>query len=200
MKTLPHLFKNAMIYDVVNKITQMLNRSPNILEIILKIISIKLFYLLLFMSNSVSASPGSTLYVKIKDNNFCVFTKGGYDKAYENQTLIYMGKVDGINTFHSSYSKTYLNLKMPVIEENCIKIKPSEFKESLPYDVILETDQSYTQRICVHKTSEGHITLLEAKADLEKGIYCGTNQYDYSSNGLWTKLKNLYYWLINFLN
>ncbi|WP_133976382.1 NF045616 family extracytoplasmic (lipo)protein [Acinetobacter calcoaceticus] len=160
----------------------------------------KLFYLLLFMSNSVSASPGSTLYVKIKDNNFCVFTKGGYDKAYENQTLIYMGKVDGINTFHSSYSKTYLNLKMPVIEENCIKIKPSEFKESLPYDVILETDQSYTQRICVHKTSEGHITLLEAKADLEKGIYCGTNQYDYSSNGLWTKLKNLYYWLINFLN
>lgn len=57
----------------------------------------------------------------------CIY-KGGYDKAYGNQTLIYMGKVDGINAFHSSYSKTYLNLKMPIIEENCIKIKSSEFK------------------------------------------------------------------------
>ncbi|MFL9521387.1 lipoprotein, partial [Acinetobacter baumannii] len=53
---------------------------------------------------------------------------------------------------------------------------------------------------CVKQNSEGKTVLLEAKADLEKGIYCGTNQYDYSSNGLWTKLKNLYYWLINFLN
>ncbi|WP_350308014.1 NF045616 family extracytoplasmic (lipo)protein, partial [Acinetobacter pittii] len=95
---------------------------------------------------------------------------------------------------------TYLNLKMPIIEENCIKIKSSEFKEPFPYDVVLETDQSYTQRICANKTSEGHITLLEAEADLDKGIYCGINQYDYSSNGLWTKLKNLFYWVINFLN
>ncbi len=79
-------------------------------------------------------------------------------QAYGNQTLIYMGKVDGINAFHSSYSKTYLNLKMPIIEENCIKIKSSEFKEPFPYDVVLETDQSYTQRICANKTSEGHIT------------------------------------------
>ncbi|MDC4801252.1 hypothetical protein NQ814_17110 [Acinetobacter baumannii] len=159
-----------------------------------------LLYLLLFISSSVSASPGSTLYVKIKDNDVCVFTKGGYDKAYENQALIYMGKVDGINAFHSSYSKTYLNLKMPIIEENCIKINKSEFKENLPYSIWLETDQEYNQRICVNQNAEGQTVLLDAKADLDKGIYCGTNQYDYSSNGLWTKLKNLYYWLINFLN
>ncbi|MDS7965619.1 hypothetical protein RMB12_01020 [Acinetobacter sp. V117_2] len=158
----------------------------------------KLLYLLLFIiSSTASASPYAILNVKIKDNDVCVFTKGGYDKAYENQTLIYMGKVDGINTFHDSYSKTYLNLKMPIIEENCIKIKPSEFKEPFPYDVILETDQSYTQRICVNRTIEGKTVLLEAKADLDKGIYCGTNQYDYSSNSLWNKLKNLYYWLVS---
>ncbi len=178
----------------------MLNRSPNTLGITFKVISMKLLYLLLFISNSVSASPSLALYVKIKNNNVCVFTKGGYDKAYENRTLIYMGKVDGINTFHDTYSKTYLNLKIPIIEENCIKIKASEFEEPFPYDVILETDQSYTQRICVNRTAEGKTVLLDAKADLEKGIYCGTNQYDYSSNGLWTKLKNLYYWLINFFN
>ncbi len=70
----------------------MLNRSPNILGITLKVISMKLLYLLIFISSSVSASPSSTLYVKIKNNNVCVFTKGGYDKAYENRTLIYMGK------------------------------------------------------------------------------------------------------------
>ncbi|MDV7559266.1 hypothetical protein R4670_11480 [Acinetobacter baumannii] len=157
----------------------------------------KLFYFLLFISSTASASPSSTLYVKIKDNDVCVFTKVGYDKAYENQTLIYMGKVDGINTFHDSYSKTYLNLKMPIIKENCIKIESSEFKEPFPYDVILETGQSYVQSICVNKTSEGKTILLEAKADLDKGIYCGTNQYDYSSNSLWTKLKNLYYWLVS---
>ncbi|MGH1401136.1 MAG: NF045616 family extracytoplasmic (lipo)protein [Acinetobacter tandoii] len=157
----------------------------------------KLLYLLLFISGTVNASPSSTLYVKIKDNDVCVFTKVDYDKAYENLTLIYMGKVDKINAFHSSYSKTYLNLKMPIIEENCIIIKASEFKEPFPYDVILETDQSYTQRICVYRTAEGKTILLDAKADLDKGIYCGTNQYDYSSNSLWTKLKNLYYWLVS---
>ncbi len=194
-----HLFKNAMIYNVVNKTTQMLNLRPNIWGITLKVLCIKLLYLLIFMSGSVSASPGSTLYVNIKDNDVCVFTKGGYEKAYENRTLIYMGKVDGINAFHSSYSKTYLNLRMPIIEENCIKIKSSEFKEPFPYDVVLETDQSYTQRICVNRTAEGKTILLDAKADLEKGIYCGNNQYDYSSNGLWTKLKNLYYWVVGLL-
>ncbi|MND63323.1 hypothetical protein D3C81_357760 [compost metagenome] len=157
----------------------------------------KLLYLLLLISSTVSASPYSFLYVKIKDNNVCVFTKAGYDKAYENQTLIYMGKVDGINAFHSSYSKTYLNLKMPIIEGNCIKIDKSEFKENLPYSIWLETDKEYNQRICVKQNSEGKTVLLEAKADLDKGAYCGTNQYDYSSNSLLAKLKNLYYWLVS---
>ncbi|MDC4699428.1 hypothetical protein OHV78_14270 [Acinetobacter baumannii] len=159
----------------------------------------KLLYILLLISSTVGASPYSSLYVKIKDNDVCVFTKVDYDKAYENQTLIYMGKVDGINAFHSSYSKTYLNLKMPITEENCIKIKSSEFKEPLTYDVVLETGRSYAQSICVNRTSEGKTVLLEAKADLEKGSYCGTNQYDYSSNSLWTKLKNLYYWVVGLL-
>ncbi|VAX45622.1 Uncharacterised protein [Acinetobacter calcoaceticus] len=157
----------------------------------------KLLYLLIFISSTVSASPYPTLYVKIKDNDVCVFTKGGYDKAYENLTVIYMGKVDGINAFHSSYSKTYLNLKMPIVEENCIKINKSEFKENLPYSIWLGTDGEYNQRVCVNKNSEGKTVLLEAKADLEKGTYCGTNQYDYSSNSLWTKLKNSYYWLVS---
>ena len=86
----------------------------------------------------------------------CVYSqKEAMTIAYENQTLIYMDKVDEINTFHSSYSKTYLNLKMPIIEEHCIKIKSSEFKESLAYDIILETDLSYTQSICVNRTAEG---------------------------------------------
>ncbi|WP_080564154.1 NF045616 family extracytoplasmic (lipo)protein [Acinetobacter pittii] len=149
----------------------------------------KLLYLLIFMSGSVSASPSSTLYVKIKNNNVCVFTKGGYDKAYGNQTLIYMGKVDGINAFHSSYSKTYLNLKMPIIEENCIKIKSSEFKEPFPYDVVLETDQSYTQRICANKTSEGHITLLEAEADLDKGANSNMRCDSFKSHMIINKLS-----------
>ena len=157
----------------------------------------KLLYLLIFISSTVSASPYPTLYVKIKDNDVCVFTKGGYDKAYEDQTVIYIGKVDGINAFHSSYSKTYLNLKMPIVEENCIKINKSEFKENFPYSIWLGTDGEYNQRVCVNKNSEGKTVLLEAKADLEKGTYCGTNQYDYSSNSLWTKLKNLYYWLVS---
>ncbi|HGY4640568.1 NF045616 family extracytoplasmic (lipo)protein [Acinetobacter baumannii] len=157
----------------------------------------KLLYILLLISSTVNASPYSYLYVKIKDNDVCVFTKGGYDKAYENQALIYMGKVDGINAFHSSYSKIYLNLKMPIIEENCIKINKSEFKENLPYSIWLETDKEYNQRICVKQNSEGKTVLLEAKADLEKGAYCGTNQYNYSSNSLLAKLKNLFYWLVS---
>lgn len=69
--------------------------------IILKLISIKLLYLLLLISSTASASPCSFLHAKVKDNDICVFIKGGYYKAYKNQTLVYIHKVDGINTFHS---------------------------------------------------------------------------------------------------
>ena len=91
----------------------------------------KLLYLLLFISGTVNASPSSTLYVKIKDNDVCVFTKVDYDKAYENLTLIYMGKVDEINAFHSSYSKTYLNLKMPITEKTALKLNLLNLKSLL---------------------------------------------------------------------
>ncbi|ENX39207.1 NF045616 family extracytoplasmic (lipo)protein [Acinetobacter sp. NIPH 2100] len=160
----------------------------------------KILYLLLLISSTASASPYSSLYAKVKDNHVCVFTKGDYNKAPENETLLYMGKVDGINTFHDSYSRTYFNLKMPINKENCIKINKSEFNGTFPYSIWLETDKEYNQRICVNQNPEGKIVLLEAKADLEKGTYCGTNQYDYSSNSLWTKLKNLYYWIVSLLN
>lgn len=53
-----------MIYNVVNKTTQMLNLRPSIWGITLKVLCIKLLYLLLFMSGSVGASPCSILYVK----------------------------------------------------------------------------------------------------------------------------------------
>ncbi len=74
-----------MIYNAVNKTTQMLNLRPSSGGITLKVLCIKLLYLLIFMSGSVSASPSSTLYVKIKNNNVCVFTKGVMIKHMETR-------------------------------------------------------------------------------------------------------------------
>ena len=161
-----------------------------------------LFILLFFISGYASASPYpyKPLYVKIKDNNICVFTDGVHKKYLDNETLIYLGAIDNINAFHSSYEKTYSNLKMPIIEENCISIDAKEFNRDLPYSIVLETNQSYSERICVKKDFEGNYQLLEVRSDSQKGKYCGNNQYDYSSNSLLTKLKNLYYWAISFFN
>ena len=59
----------------------MLNLRPNIFGIIFNILSMKLLYLLFFISSTVSASPCSTLYLKNKDNDMCIFTKGSYDNS-----------------------------------------------------------------------------------------------------------------------
>jgi hypothetical protein len=158
-----------------------------------------LLLILLLVSNFSYASPFSTLYVKTKDDNICIFTNGGYDKAFDDRAFVYLGAYDGINAFHSSYSKIYPNFKMPVIEKNCIIINAIEFNKNLPYDIMLETNKSYSRTICVKKDS-GVLRLLDVKYDLEKGVYCGSNQYDYSSNSLWTKLKNLYYWIVDLFN
>lgn len=159
-----------------------------------------LLLILLVVSGFSYASPFSTLYVKIKNDNICVFTNEGYDKAFDDRAFVYLGVVDGINAFHSSYSKIYPNFKMPIVEKNCIIISKMEFNRDLPYDIMLETDKAYSRTICIEKNSEGSPRLLGVKYDLEKGAYCGANQYDYSSNSLLTKLKNLYYWVISFFN
>lgn len=148
---------------------------------------------------SASPYPYKPLYVKIKDNNICVFTDGIHKKYLDNETLIYLGAIDNINAFQSSYEKTYSNLKMPIIEENCILIDAKEFNKNLPYSIVLETNRSYSETICIKKM-DGNYQLLVVKYDLEKGVHCGTNQYDYSGNSFLTKLKNFYYWVISFFN
>lgn len=146
------------------------------------------------MPTTSFASP--LLYIKVKDNNVCVFTKSNVEKTYNNQVLIYIGKIDEINAFHDSYSKIYLNLKLPIIESNCITIPTSEFQENEPYDIVLETDKSYARRICLKKDANNSLQLL----GVEKGYNCKATQYDYSSNIFFSKLKNLYYWLASFFN
>lgn len=161
----------------------------------------RIFYIFLFVICSyANASPFKQLYVKIKDNNICVFTDGKHNKYNDNQTLIDVGVIDGRYGPYNTYSRIYSNLKMPIVEDNCVIINLKEFDRDLPYDIILETNTSYSERICTKKDSEGHYQLLAVKRDLEKGVYCGTNQYDYSGNNLLTKLKNLYYWVISFFN
>lgn len=155
----------------------------------------KLLYLLLFLSASTYSFASPVLYIKIKDNHVCAFTNVNTKKIYENQVLVYIGKVDGINAFHDSYYKTYSNIKAPIVENNCIIIPSSEFQGNSPYDVVLETDKSYSRRICL-KNVNGNLQLL----GVNNGYNCSTTQYDYSGNSIIAKLKNFYFWLIGFFN
>lgn len=156
----------------------------------------KILYFLLVSIISTSSFASPLLYIKVKDNNVCAFTKSKVKEIYKNQVLIYIGKIDEINAFHDSYSKKYLNLKVPIVESNCITIPASEFQENEPYDIVLETDKSYARRICLKKDANNSLQLL----GVENGYSCKAIQYDYSSNSFFSKLKNLYYWLASFFN
>lgn len=156
----------------------------------------KICYFVLIFSVPTHSFTSPLLYIKVKDNNVCAFTKSKVKEVYKNQVLVYIGKVDEINAFHDSYSKVYLDLKVPIVENNCIIIPSSEFQENKPYDVVLETEKSYARRICLKKDVNNSLQLL----GVENGYNCSTTQYDYSSNNFFSKLKNLYYWLVSFLN
>ncbi|NHB59138.1 hypothetical protein G9F32_14105 [Acinetobacter sp. 194] len=101
-----------------------------------------------------------------------------------NETLIYLGKIDENIEFTSSYSKTYKNLKMPINEENCLQIPLSHFEIGKPYEIWLETHEEYKQRICLSKSSN-QIQLVE----VIDGYTCGKEQYDYSGSNIFEKLQ-----------
>lgn len=155
----------------------------------------KLLCLLFLFSIPIYSFASPLLYMNIKDDNVCVFTKGVSKDIYKNQVLVYIGKVDEVNAFHDSYSKVYLNLRAPIIEDNCILIPSSEFQENKPYDIVLETDKSYARRVCLKKDGGDGLHLL----GVNNGYNCSNTEYDYSGNGFITKLKNLYFWFVDFI-
>ncbi|WP_407642002.1 NF045616 family extracytoplasmic (lipo)protein, partial [Acinetobacter stercoris] len=55
--------------------------------------------------------------------------------------------------FKSTYSKLYKNIKVPVNKNECISISISNFKNSIPYDIVLDMDSTYSTRICVEHNS-----------------------------------------------
>lgn len=143
----------------------------------------KIYIGLLLLSFTIScyATPEETLFVSVKGNNVCVFTKGDYKKVSDNQILFYMGEVVEDQEFKSSFTQTYTDLKdMPTSESHCILIDSAKFKNKVPYYLYLESDKSYSQRICVNK--QGQKTIL---TKVENVFNCGTAEYDYSGKSWW---------------
>lgn len=127
------------------------------------------------------ASAEATLLVSVKGNNICIFTGGDYTKVIDNKILFYMGEVVENQGFSSSYTQTYTNLKnMPTSKNDCISIDLSNFKSKVPYYLYLESDRSYSQRVCINKI--GSKTILTKVKDI---YHCGIDEYDYAAKSWW---------------
>lgn len=141
-----------------------------------------LIFLLFSISYSLHAAPFSELYVSLKNNNACFFTKNSEKNMTQNEILIYMGKIEENIEFKTSYSKTYKNLETPTNEENCLQIPLVNFEMDIPYEIWVETNQEYKQRICLSKSSN--------KIQLTKvidGYQCGKEIYDYSDSNVFAR-------------
>lgn len=142
----------------------------------------KIFYsIFFFVIGYCYASPEEKLFVSVKGENICLFTKGNYKNIFDNQILFYMGEVIPNEKFKSSYSKTYVNLKnMPIQERDCILVDVKNFKSKVPYYLYLESDRSYSQRVCMDR-KQNKIVLTEVK----NVFNCGKEEYDYSGKSWW---------------
>lgn len=141
--------------------------------------------ILLFLSGESLATPESPLYVSIKNNNVCLYTKSDRSKSFNDRVYFYMGEVIRNSEFKGTYEKIYNNAKVPTTENNCIIVDSSNFKNSVPYYLYMEADKAYSQRICVNNQSKP-VTLTRVK-----NIYdCSQEEYDYSGQSFWEKLLN----------
>lgn len=133
-----------------------------------------LFILMIFNSFAV-ASAELKLYVKIKNNDVCVYTNDLESKYYEGRIYLYMGEVYSDQAYKSSYMATYHKINIPKNYNDCIAIRSSNFKKNTPYDINLDMNKAYSQRICVSKTND-KVELM----NVINGYTCGTEKYNYS--------------------
>lgn len=153
--------------------------------------------ILLFMTFSISvmASPESKLYVKIKNNDICIYTNDSESDYYDGRIYLYMGEINTDLAYKSSYQSSYHDIKIPKTYKDCIPIKSLNFKGNIPYDISLDMNKAYSQRICVSK--------LNGKIELKKvvdGYTCGKETYNYSSNLTDSIFSRFISWLKNLIH
>ncbi|NHB59137.1 hypothetical protein G9F32_14100 [Acinetobacter sp. 194] len=144
-----------------------------------------IIFSLLFMTFSISAiaSPESKLYVEIKNDDICIYTNDPKSDYYNGRIYLYMGEVHTELAYQSSYNATYHHIKIPKSFADCIAIKNSNFKHNIPYDINLDMNKAYSQRICVSKPN-GKIQLTK----VVDGYTCGKEKYDYSGKNIFEKI------------
>lgn len=136
---------------------------------------------IIFISPFALASPEATLYLSIKNNNICIYTKDFDSKELNDHMLVYLGEIHDGRSFKSSYSHLYHNIEEPSDEKNCIIIESLNFKENIPYYILLEAYKGeYARRVCVNK-KQNKIVLTEVKDVFN----CGKEEYDYSGKSWW---------------
>lgn len=143
----------------------------------------KIYYsiFLFLMTGFCYASPELKLYLSIKNNNVCIYTKDFDSKEFNDQLLVYLGEIHDGWSFKSSYSHLYHNIKEPSDEKNCIIIESLNFKENIPYYIILEAHKGeYAQQVCINK-KQNKVILTEVKDVFN----CGKEKFDYSGKSWW---------------
>ena len=117
------------------------------------------FFLLFILSSHAFASPDKPLYLIIKDKNICLYTNDIKAKPYNNQIYVYMGEIISGKKFKSTYSQVYKSVKIPIYSNDCIPINSSNFKNNIPYDIVLDMEKSYAVRVCVsHDLKKAQLT------------------------------------------
>ncbi|QIO07338.1 NF045616 family extracytoplasmic (lipo)protein [Acinetobacter shaoyimingii] len=143
---------------------------------------ILLLLLLMIFSTFAIASGDSKLYIKIKNDDICIYTNDPNSDYYDGRIYLYMGEVNTELAYQSSYSATYHHINIPKSFADCIAIKNSNFKHNIPYDINLDMNKAYSQRICVSKPN-GKIQLMK----VVDGYTCGREKHDYSGKNLFEK-------------
>ncbi|MDY6450008.1 NF045616 family extracytoplasmic (lipo)protein [Acinetobacter faecalis] len=146
---------------------------------------------LILCSTNIFSSPEKQLYVTIKGENVCVYTKDLKAKPFENKMYLYMGDVTPSKNFKSTYSKLFNNMKVPVDKVDCIPISSTQFKNNTPYDIVLDMDQSYSIRICVEKRTDKVVL-----RNVVNGFTCSTSEISEAIEKEQTIFKRILNWFV----
>lgn len=114
----------------------------------------KIFNIIILISflGLFACSQGSKdLDVILKDESLCFFTNDPKTNYYDsnNEFLLYMSKYERKAEIFSEFEQSFKNHKLPIKQEDCLKIPLDKFKKNVSYSVVLDASHTYSTEICV---------------------------------------------------
>lgn len=108
------------------------------------------------------------LYIIKNTEDFCIFTDNeNTSLGSDNQFIVFIGEIRKNEPFKIVYSKEYINNKFPIHKNACLNIPVSNLKLNTVYDINLETNKIFSQRICLKQNDNNFEIIKLASEQLE---------------------------------